>query len=74
MAFIGSSLQGYFLGKPLPIVSRALFFAAAITLITPGYLTDAIGAGLGLMGYAAQRLAARSNGQALPCPDGEGES
>lgn len=45
--FIGSALQGYFLGARLPAVSRALFFAAAITLIIPGYLTDGIGARAG---------------------------
>lgn len=45
VVFIGSALQGYFLGARLPAASRVLFFAAAITLIIPGYLTDGIGAG-----------------------------
>ena len=65
--FIGSALQGYFLGARLPAVSRALFFAAAITLIIPGYLTDGIGAGLGLFGYAVQRCMAKRNPQTQTC-------
>ena len=65
--FIGSALQGYFLGARLPAVSRALFFAAAITLIIPGYLTDGIGAGLGLFGYAVQRCMAKRDPQTQTC-------
>ena len=65
--FIGSALQGYFLGARLPAVSRALFFAAAITLIIPGYLTDGIGAGLGLFGYAVQRCIAKRDPQTQTC-------
>ena len=65
--FIGSALQGYFLGARLPAVSRALFFAAAITLIIPGYLTDGIGAGLGLFGYAVQRCMANRDPQTQTC-------
>ena len=65
--FIGSELQGYFLGARLPAVSRALFFAAAITLIIPGYLTDGIGAGLGLFGYAVQRCMAKRDPQTQTC-------
>lgn len=65
--FIGSALQGYFLGARLPAVSRALFFAAAITLIIPGYLTDGMGAGLGLFGYAVQRCMAKRDPQTQTC-------
>jgi len=65
--FIGSALQGYFLGARLPAVSRAQFFAAAITLIIPGYLTDGIGAGLGLFGYAVQRCMAKRDPQTQTC-------
>lgn len=64
--FIGSALQGYFLGARLPAVSRALFFAAAITLIIPGYLTDGMGAGLGLFGYAVQRCMAKRDRRRKP--------
>ena len=65
--FIGSALQGYFLGARLPAVSRALFFAAASTLIIPGYLTDGIGAGLGRFGYAVQRCMAKRDPQTQTC-------
>ena len=65
--FIGSALQGYFLGARLPAASRVLFFAAAITLIIPGYLTDGIGAGLGLFGYAVQRCMAKRGPQTQTC-------
>ena len=64
---IGSALQGYFLGARLPLVSRALFFAAAVTLIIPGYLTDLIGAVFGLTGYAMQRYTMKRNAQTQAC-------
>ena len=67
VVFIGSALQGYFLGARLPAASRVLFFAAAITLIIPGYLTDGIGAGLGLFGYAVQRCMAKRGPQTQTC-------
>lgn len=67
VVFIGSALQGYFLGAQLPAASRVLFFAAAITLIIPGYLTDGIGAGLGLFGYAVQRCMAKRGPQTQTC-------
>lgn len=67
VVFIGSALQGYFLGARLPAASRVLFFAAAITLIIPGYLTDGIGAGLGLFGYAVQRCMAKRGPQTRTC-------
>lgn len=67
VVFIGSALQGYFLGTRLPAASRVLFFAAAITLIIPGYLTDGIGAGLGLFGYAVQRCMAKRGPQTQTC-------
>ena len=67
VVFIGSALQGYFLGARLPAASRVLFFAAAITLIIPGYLTDGIGAGLGLFGYAVQRCMAKRGPHTQTC-------
>ena len=67
VVFIGSALQGYFLGARLPAASRVLFFAAAITLIIPGYLTDGIGAGLGLFGYAVQRCMAKRGPRSQTC-------
>ncbi len=67
VVFIGSALQGYFVGARLPLVSRALFFAAAVTLIIPGYLTDAIGAAFGLTGYAMQRYTMKRNAQTQAC-------
>ena len=67
VVFIGSALQGYFLGARLPAASRVLFFAAAITLIIPGYLPAGIGAGLGLFGYAVQRCMAKRGPQTQTC-------
>lgn len=40
-------IAGLFPWSAAPAASRVLFFAAAITLIIPGYLTDGIGAGAG---------------------------
>lgn len=72
VVFIGSSLQGYFLGKSLPIISRLLFFAAAITLITPGYLSDIIGIGLGMIGYIIQRTMVQNSQNPISYPVREG--
>lgn len=57
---MGSALQGIFLQRDLPPVSRALFFLAAVALITPGHLTDGLGLGLGLLGCALQRRALKN--------------
>ena len=71
VACIGSALQGFFLGRHLSLPSRALFFAAAITLITPGYLSDLLGGGLALLGYALQRCALGRVGRENPGRMGE---
>ena len=57
-----------FQGSPLTIATTIVIFGvAAITLIIPGYLTDGIGAGLGLFGYAVQRCMAKRDPQTQTC-------
>lgn len=57
---MGSALQGIFLERALPPVSRILFFLASVALITPGYVTDSLGLVLGILGCAFQRRALKT--------------
>ncbi|AFV75900.1 TRAP transporter, 4TM/12TM fusion protein [Thermus oshimai JL-2] len=55
MTAFSASLVG-FLHKRTNLLERALLMAAALTLVVPGLLTDAIGLGLLLLVYLAQRV------------------
>jgi TRAP transporter 4TM/12TM fusion protein len=52
---LAAALEGYFL-RSANWFERLLFFAAALLLIDPGALTDAIGAGLLALGLLLQKL------------------
>lgn len=45
-----------FLHRPTNLLERALLLGAALTLVVPGLLTDAIGLGLFLLVYLLQRV------------------
>jgi len=55
MTAFSASLVG-FLHKRTTLLERALLMAAALTLVIPGLLTDAIGLALFLLVYAMQRV------------------
>ncbi|WP_243026728.1 TRAP transporter permease [Thermus albus] len=55
MTAFSASLVG-FLHKRTTLLERALLMAAALTLVVPGLLTDAIGLALFLLVYAIQRV------------------
>ncbi|WP_114313458.1 TRAP transporter permease [Thermus caldifontis] len=55
MTAFSASLVG-FLHKRTTLLERALLMAAALTLVVPGLLTDALGLGLFLLVYAIQRV------------------
>ena len=55
---LAAGLQGYLL-REAPWWQRGMLLVAAILLIKPGYITDAIGLGLLALVIMAQRLAAR---------------
>lgn len=53
---LGSGIQGAFRDNLLNVPQRMLFLAAAVTLIQPGLVTDAIGAALFVIGAGWQWL------------------
>ncbi|MFN4071330.1 MAG: DUF3394 domain-containing protein, partial [Thermus caldifontis] len=55
MTAFSASLVG-FLHKRTTFLERALLMAAALTLVVPGLLTDALGLALFLLVYAIQRV------------------
>ncbi|MGC8904404.1 TRAP transporter permease [Thermus sp.] len=55
MAAFSAALVG-FLHRPTNLLERALLLGAALTLVVPGLLTDAIGLGLFLLTYLLQRV------------------
>ncbi len=57
------SVEGYFLIK-FPVWLRPVFFVAAILLIAPGLVTDAIGLVLALLGIAAILIVKKRRGDA----------
>jgi TRAP transporter 4TM/12TM fusion protein len=67
-----AALQGYLAGREAKWWERALLLAAAILLIKPGYITDAIGLALLAVVYASNRFsrtAARAQQEAARVPD-----
>jgi TRAP-type uncharacterized transport system fused permease subunit len=56
---LSAGLQGYLTRDCRPW-ERVVLVAAALALIKPGYVTDAVGLGLLALVWAAQRLQARS--------------
>ncbi len=58
--FLAAGLHGYLLTLATPL-QRALLIAAAVVLIMPGALSDAIGVGLGVAALGLQRFAQRSS-------------
>jgi TRAP transporter 4TM/12TM fusion protein len=55
--FLACSVQGWFFGR-LAAPLRVVLFAAALTLIVGGWLTDAVGIGLGALTFLWQRARA----------------
>jgi TRAP-type uncharacterized transport system fused permease subunit len=49
--FLAAGIAGYFL-RPLPWLVRLCFIVGSVLLIKPGWITDAIGVGLVLAGFA----------------------
>jgi TRAP-type uncharacterized transport system fused permease subunit len=52
---LACATEGWMIG-PMAVVPRAILAVAAVALITPGAITDAIGIGLALLAWALQRF------------------
>jgi len=65
VVFLGAGAIGYLL-TGAKLYERALFIAGALLLIIPGWITDAIGLSMGLLGVASQlvrrKIAAKTGG------------
>lgn len=63
---LAGGLHGYFFFGPARLLERLLLLVAALTLIKPGLVTDAIGAGLIALAIASQLASRRSQARATP--------
>lgn len=68
-----SALQGYLAGREAKVWERALLFAAAVLLIKPGLVTDAIGLALLAAVYASNRMLAGGTAVAAAVPEKSAE-